>query len=65
MEIQCIFSSVVLGLSKKNLIKQLNSYFYVVNNNFSYTLLAPAFVPQKDFYYIHNDTDTFFLFLVQ
>ena len=53
----------VIGLSKKNLIKRLNSYFF--NNNFSYTQLASAFVPQKDFYYVHDNTDAFSLFLLQ
>ena len=37
----------------------------MLNNNFSYTQFAFAFVPQKDFYYIHNDTDAFFLFLLK
>ena len=31
---------------------------------FSYTQLSFSFVPQKDCYYIHNDTDSFFLFLL-
>ena len=37
----------------------------MLNNNFSYTQLASAFVPQNDFYYIHDDTEAFFLFLLQ
>ena len=32
-------------------------FFYVIINNLSYTELASAFVPQIDFYYIHDDTD--------
>ena len=48
-------------MTKKNLIKQLKSYFYMLNNNFSYTQLASAFVPQEDSYYVHDDTDAFFL----
>ena len=35
----------------------------MVNNNSSYTQLGFAFVPQKDFYYVNNDIDAFFLFL--
>ena len=37
----------------------------MLNNNFSNTQLASAFVPQKDSYYAHDDTDVFFLFLFQ
>ena len=37
----------------------------MVNNNFSYTQPAFAFVPQKDSYYVNDDTDGFFLFLLQ
>ena len=43
--------------------KQL--FFYVLSNNFSYTLLVSAFVPQIEFYYVHDDTDAFFIFLPQ
>ena len=45
--------------------KTLKIIFYVLNNNFSYTQLVFAFVPQKDSYYVHDDTDAFFLFLLQ
>ena len=38
---------------------------YVLNNNFSDTQLAFAYVPQKDSYYLHDNTDAFFLFLLQ
>ena len=34
---------------------------YVLYNNFFYIKLASAFVPQKVYYYIHDDTDTFLL----
>ena len=37
----------------------------MLNNNFSYTKLAFAFVPQIDSYYVHDDSDGFFVFLVQ
>ena len=37
----------------------------MLNNNFSYTQLSLAFVPQKDSYYVHDDTDASFLFLLQ
>ena len=37
----------------------------MLNNNFSYTHLAFAFVLQKDSYYVHDDTNAFFLFLIQ
>ena len=33
------------------------------NNNFSYTQLAFAFVPQKGYYSIHDNTAAFFHFL--
>ena len=36
--------------------------FHVLNNNFSYTQLAFAVVPQKDSYYIRDDTDACFFF---
>ena len=39
--------------------------FYVLNNNFSYIQLSFVFVLQKDSYFAHNDTETFFLFLLQ
>ena len=39
--------------------------FYVLNNNFSCTQFDIAFIPQRDFYYVHNDTDVFFLFHLQ
>ena len=38
---------------------------YVLNNNFSDTQLAFAYVPQKDYYYLQDNTDAFFLFLLQ
>ena len=37
----------------------------VLNNNFSYTQLYFAFVPQKYSYFVHDDTDAFFLFPCQ
>ena len=33
--------------------------FYVPNDNFSPTQLASAFVPQKDSYFVYDDTDAF------
>ena len=46
---------------------QINSkvIFCVLNNNFSYTQLSLAFVPQKDSYYVQDDTDVCFFFLLQ
>ena len=43
---------------------QINSkvIFCVLNNNLSYTQLSLAFVPQKDSYYVQDDTGVFFLF---
>ena len=43
----------------KKLRRSLKVIYYVLNNNFFYTQLAFAFVPQKDSYY------AFFLFLLQ
>ena len=43
--------------------KQL--FFYVLSNTFSYNRLASAFVTQIEFYYVHDDTDAFFIFLLQ
>ena len=31
----------------------------------TYTRLASAFISQKDFYYVHDHTDAFSLFLLQ
>ena len=45
---------------------QLKSFFfYVLNNNFSYTQLSLAFFPQKGSYYVHNDTDFFFFLFLE
>ena len=35
------------------------------NNNFSYAQSVFAILPQKDFYYIQDDTETFYLFLLE
>ena len=45
---------------------QINSKvnYYVLNNNFFYTQLAFTFIPQKVPYYIQDDTEAFFLFLL-
>ena len=37
----------------------------MLNNNFFYTQLGFASVPQKDSYYIHDDTKAFFILLLQ
>ena len=37
----------------------------MLNNNFSYTQLTSAFVPQKDYHYVHDDSDVFFLFFLR
>ena len=52
------------GIFKKS-TKGSNSNFHVLNNNLSYAQHSFAFVAQKDFYYVHKYTDTFFLFLLQ
>ena len=48
---------------------QLKRYFYVLGNNFWYTQFFFFFffrkIHQKESYYIHNDTDDFFLFPLQ
>ena len=38
--------------------------YYVLYSSLFYAHLASAFAPQKDSYYIHDDTDPFFLFLL-
>ena len=47
-------------IKKQNSKKWLNSYFYVINNNFSYTQLSFLFLLQKYSYCVHDDTDVFF-----
>ena len=37
--------------------------YYTLNNDFFYTRVAYVFVPQKDFYYVQDDTVAFFFFL--
>ena len=37
----------------------------MLNNNFSHTQLASAFLPRKDYYFVHDDTDAVFLFLLK
>ena len=41
----------------KKSTKWRNSYYVLYNNNFFYAQLASFLVPQKDFYYVHNDTE--------
>ena len=41
--------NLIVPGSLKNLHRVPIVTFYVLNNNFSYTELASAFVPQKDF----------------
>ena len=48
-----------------NLQSYLKVISYVLNNSFSYTQLSFLFVLQKNSYYVHDDTDAFFLFLLQ
>ena len=48
--------------SLKNLSSSPIVIFYVLDNNFLHTQLAFAFVRQKYFFNVHDDTDTFFLF---
>ena len=51
--------------SLKNLSSSPIVIFYVLDNNFLHTQLTFAFVPQKYFFNVHDDTDTFSLFLLQ
>ena len=37
----------------------------MLNNNFSYTQLAFDYVPQKDSHYVNEDSEAYFLFLLQ
>ena len=39
--------------------------FLCAKYNFSYTQLISAFVRQKDFHYVHDDSDVFFLFVLK
>ena len=55
---------IVPGSLKKS-AKWPISHLLWLYNNFFYTQLAFAFVLQKGFYYAHDDTDTFFIFLLQ
>ena len=36
--------------------------YYALYNNFLYNQLASAFIPQKDFDFVHDDTEVFFFF---
>ena len=54
--------NLIVPGSLKNLKSGPIVIYYALYNNFLYTLLASAFVPQKDFYYIHDNTDAFFFF---
>ena len=58
-----VFMNFRIPQDPKN--SQINSkdIFYVLNNNFSYTQLPFLFLLQKDSYYVHDETDTFFFFL--
>ena len=47
------------------LYRTLKTFFYMVNSNFSYIQSFFAFLPQKDSYFNHDDTEDFFLFLPQ
>ena len=59
-EIRCVF-----GSSLKNLQSGLIVTNYALYNTFFYTQLVSVFVPPEDFYYVHDDTDPMFLFLLQ
>ena len=48
--------------SLKNLQSCLIVTYYALYNNFFYTQLASFFVTQKGFFYVHDDTESFFLF---
>ena len=47
------------------LLRDSKVIYYVLHNNFFYTQLAFAFDPQKGFYIVHDNTDAFFIFLLQ
>ena len=55
-----------LNLEQKiRLYRTLKIIFYVLNNNFSFTQLFFVFLPRKDSYCNHDDTDTFFIFFIR
>ena len=45
--------------SLKNLQSCPIVIYFVLCSNFFYAQIASAFVPYKDFYYVHNNTDAF------
>ena len=71
VEFFCIFQGLIHEVkhliatgSLKNLQSNTAVTVYVLYNIFLYTQLASAFVAQKDFYYIYDNTDAFFHFLL-
>ena len=36
----------------------------MLNNNFPYIQIYFVFLPQKDYYFDHDDNDTFYLFIL-
>ena len=61
------FFNFVLGilhfqLLYRTLKSNLKIIPYVLNNNFSYTQLSFVFLPRKDYYFDHDDTEVFFFF---
>ena len=57
--------SLIVAGPFKNLESGLIVIYYVLYNNFFYTHLPSAFVPQKKFYHVDDDTDAFLLFVLQ
>ena len=56
----------VLGIFNFQLLyRTLKIIFHVLNNNFSYTQLSLVFLLEKDSSFDKDDTDAFFLFLLQ
>ena len=56
----------VLGIFNFQLLyRTLKIIFHVLNNNFSYTQLSLVFLLEKDSSFDNDDTDAFFLFLLQ
>ena len=56
--------NIALG-SLKNLWSSQTVAYYMLYNNSFYTQLASFFVPQKDSYCVHDDTEDFCLFPLQ
>ena len=59
------FLIALRSLKNQTLLSDPAVVYYVLYNNSFYTLLAFVFDLQKDFFIVHDNTDAFFLFLLQ